>query len=155
MATDKISMARLQELHPSIRQSAIDAYTEACKITPVGVHPFITETFRSFERSNELYAQGRTKPGKIVSNAKAGQSYHNYGCAIDYCLQINGKVSWVVDANWIKVANVFKKHGFKWGGDWKFKDYPHVEKTNGYTWKQLLAKHNSKDFIPGNKYVNV
>lgn len=153
---DSISMGRLNTLHPRIRQKAIDAYTEACRITPVGVHPFITETTRSFERSAQLYNQGRTTPGPIVSNAKAGQSLHNYSLAIDFMLQINGKSSWVVDANWIKVANVFKKYGFSWGGDWtSFKDYPHVENRLGYTVTQLLAKHNAGLFIPGTSYLQL
>lgn len=153
---DKISMGRLAQLHPSIRQSAIDAYTEACRITPVGVHPFITETLRSFERSNELYAQGRTTPGNIVTNAKGGSSLHNYGFALDFVLQINGKPVWKVDANWMKVVAVFKKHGFTWGGDFKsIPDAPHFEKSFGLGWRDLLARHNSKNFIPGNTYVNV
>lgn len=169
MATDKISMDRLQQLHPSIRQSAIDAYIEACRVTPVGVHPFITETLRSFERSNALYAQGRTAPGQIVTNAKGGSSLHNYGLAIDFVIQVNGKEVWKVDANWMKVVEVFKKHGFRWGADWdgdgKTKaqgdkdeglvDAPHFEKTNGLGWRELLAKYNAKDFIPGDTYVNV
>lgn len=159
MATDKTSMARLNECHPSIREKAIAAYTEACRITPVGVHPFITEAYRSFKRSDELYAQGRTKSGSIVSNSKAGQSYHNYGMGIDYCLQINGKTSWKVDANWRKVAEVFKKYGFDWGGDYKgsFKDYPHVEYKKYGTWQQMLVKWNNGDtFIQdGIKYVNL
>src|SRR5690242_13033419 len=104
MSTDNISLSRLQLLHPAIRQSAIDAYNEAVQKTPSGVHPFITETLRSFERSNELYAQGRTKPGDIVSYAKGGQSYHNYGLAIDFVNQIDGKDFWPkqpeLDKNW-------------------------------------------------------
>lgn len=156
MATDQKSIDRLNELHPSIRQSAIDAYTEACRVTPVGVHPFITEAHRSFKRSDDLYAQGRTKPGSIVTNAKGGQSIHNYYLAIDFVLLINGKMSWVVDENWKKVAAIFKKHGFTWGGDWKsFKDYPHFEKTNGYSLKQIQAKYAAKDFIPGTLYIRL
>jgi len=156
MATDSTSLKRLNELHPSIRQSAIDAYTEACKVTPVGVHPLITEAYRSFERSDELYAQGRTKPGQIVSNARGGQSLHNYGLAIDFVLIVNGKMVWEVNADWMTVVKVFKKYGFEWGGDWNsLKDYPHFQKTFGLTTKQLLAKHNMKDFIPGQTYVNV
>lgn len=154
--TDTKSIALLQNLHPKCRQQALDAYYEAVKATPVGVHPFIVETLRSFERSNDLYAQGRTKLGDIVTNAKAGQSYHNYGLAIDFCLMIDGKMNWQVDANWRVVVNIFKKHGFSWGGDFKsIKDYPHFEMTFGYNWRSLLQKCNAKDFIPGTKYLNL
>lgn len=158
MLGDKISLDRLNLLHPAIRGEAIEAYLEACKLTPVGVHPFITQTDRSFEESDHLYQQGRTVPGSIVTNAKAGQSYHNYKMALDFCLQIGGKAIWdQKNPNWKIVVDCFKKRGFKWGGDWvgKLKDYPHLEKTLGYNWQQLLAKHNSGDFIPGHTYVNV
>ena len=156
MATDKTSMERLSQLHPAVRQSAIDAYTEACKVTPVGVHPFITETMRSFKRSDELYAQGRTTPGSIVTNAKGGSSLHNYGLAIDFVLLINEKMSWKVDKNWMKVVEVFKKHGWKWGGDFQsITDYPHFEKTMGLTLKQVQNKYKMKDFIEGNTFINL
>jgi len=144
MAEDLISIGRLQKLHPKLRDKAIAAYREAVKVTPIGVHPFITETLRSFERSDALYAQGRTKPGSIVTNAKGGSSYHNYAMAIDFANQINGKIDWKVDKNWLKVVEVFKKYGFKWGGDFNsIKDYPHFEMSFGYTVKQLLALYNA------------
>lgn len=151
------SLERLQQLHPIIRAKAIDAYNEAVKATPAGVHPYIDQTYRSFEESDRLYAQGRTTPGEIVSNAKGGQSWHNYGLALDFHLQINGKDVWDQNnPNWKVVVNIFKAHGFTWGGDWKgFKDYPHLEYKAGYTLAQLQAKHNSKDFIQGNTYLNL
>ena len=165
--SDLKSLQRLQQLHPKIRNKAIDAYNEAVKITPVGVHPFITQTIRSFDESTHLYALGRTivnpdgksakKPmGNIVSNSKAGQSYHNYALALDFVLLINGKESWDIDANWMVVVNVFKKHGFTAGIDFKtFKDAPHFEMTLGNNWRTLLAKYNAKDFIEGTNYLNL
>lgn len=156
MMTDQISLDRLNQLHPAIKDEAIEAYLEACRLTPKGIHPFITQTVRSFAESDELYAKGRTKPGAIVTNAKAGQSYHNYGLAIDFVIQVNGTFSWKVDKNWMIVVDCFKKRGFTWGGDFKsIPDAPHFEKTLGNNWKILLAKHNSGDFIPGETYVNV
>ncbi len=152
-----VSIQRLNQLHPAIRQSALDAYDEAVKATPVGVHPLITQTSRSFEESDKLYAQGRTTPGKIVSNSKAGQSYHNYSLALDFALVINGTVTWDVNEDWMTVVNIFKKHGFTWGGDFtgKFKDYPHLENKLGYNWRDLLYKHNMQDFMPGTDYVKI
>lgn len=167
MATDKASMDRLELLHPLVRESAKRAYTKACKITPVGVHPFITETDRSFERSDALYNQpwdGKDNDGdgKIdeadekVSNAKGGESIHNYKLALDFVILINGKMSWSVDSNWMKVVQCFKEEGWDWGGDWRsFKDYPHLEKKLGYSLKQLQAKYKMKDFIKGNTYLNL
>jgi len=156
MATDSTSIRRLNELHPDIRQDAIDAYTLACKITPVGVHPLITEALRSFERSDDLYAQGRTKPGNIVTNAKGGNSMHNYALAIDFVLMVNGKMAWDVNENWMKVVKCFKDKGFTWGGNFRsIKDYPHLEKTKGNTLSQLKFKYANKDFIPGTKFINL
>jgi len=151
------SLEKLNLLHPKIRQAALDAYAEAVKATPADVHPVIDQTYRSFEESDKLYQQGRTTPGEIVSNSKAGQSYHNYSLALDFHLQIDGKDSWEVDHNWMIVVNIFKKHGFTWGGDFagSFKDYPHLENKLGYNWRQLLTLHNSGDFIAGTNFVNI
>lgn len=153
---EQLSIERLKLLHPKLRESGLAAYDEAVRKTPEGVHPLITQTLRTFEESNTLYAQGRTKPGKIVTNARAGASYHNYGLALDFVLVVGGKVLWKVDENWMTVVKAFKDHGFFWGGDFKsLKDYPHFENRFGYTWRQLLAKHNSKDFIEGTNYVKL
>jgi peptidoglycan L-alanyl-D-glutamate endopeptidase CwlK len=121
------------------------AYTEAVMKTPVGVHPVIIQGLRTFEESDLLYQKGRTRPGPKVTNAKAGQSYHNYGMALDFALQVNGKIIWKVTKDWMTVVDIFKAHGWSWGGDWKgsLKDYPHLEKTFGYNWRDLLALHNA------------
>jgi hypothetical protein len=154
MSTDNVSLQRLQLLHPAIREDAIQAYNEAVKQTPAGVHPVIIQTLRTFEESDLLYQKGRTRPGPVVTNAKAGQSYHNYGLAIDFALQINGKIIWQVTKDWMTVVNIFKAHGFSWGGSWKgsLKDYPHLEKTLNYNWRELLKKHNNHE-VDSNGYV--
>lgn len=146
---DTISLARLNLLHPLIREDAIKAYQEAVEQTPVGVHPFITQTVRSFQESDYMYQQGRTRPGSIISYAKGGQSYHNYGLALDFVNLIGGKMVWPKrpeqDENWMTVVNIFKKYGFEAGIDWKGKkrDAPHFQKTFGYHWSELLAIHNA------------
>lgn len=150
-----ISIDRLNQLHPLIRQSALDAYAESVKSTPEGVHPLITQTFRSFEESDKLYAQGRTEPGKIVTNSKAGQSYHNFYLALDFALIVNGELSYIVNNNWMIVVNAFKDHGFFWGGDFpgNFKDYPHFENRMEKNWRDLLVMHDDKKFVPGTEYI--
>lgn len=160
------SIERLNQLHPKIRKQALDAYAEAVKVTPSGVHPYITQTLRTFKESDDLYAQGRTVKGDIVTNAKAGQSYHNYGLALDFVIQRNGVMDWSFDNDWQTVVNVFKKHGFIWGADWNnngitkaqgdktesIVDAPHFQMTLGYRWKQLLALHNAGK-VDKNGYV--
>ena len=153
--TDQHSLDLLNQLHPKVRQSAIDAYNEAVQATPKGVHPSITQTYRSFEESDKIYQQGRTTPGGIVSNAKAGQSWHNWSLALDFVLLANGNQSWKVDNNWMVVVSVFKKHGWAWGGDWKsFKDFPHLEKQCGQTLKGLMELKKNGKFIPGTNFID-
>ena len=163
---EQLSIQRINQLHPLIRQAALDAYSEAVKATPAGIHPFIKNTFRTFTEQTAKYALGRTvvnpdgksaaKPfGNIVTDAKAGQSYHNYGLALDFDIEFNGAEEWNVDANWMIVVNCFKKYGFTWGGDWGgFKDTPHLENKLGYTWQDLLVKYNNEDFT-GINYINL
>jgi peptidoglycan L-alanyl-D-glutamate endopeptidase CwlK len=154
---ESLSIDKLKILHPLIRQDAIDAYLESVAKTPVGCHPYITETYRSFEKQAEYYAQGRTKPGAIITHAKPGQSYHQYYLALDFVLLIDGSESWIVDKNWLIVVDCFKKYGFEWGGDFPTnkEDYPHFEKRLGYIWEDLLILYNNKDFISGTEYLNL
>ena len=142
------SIERIQTAHPKLRALLLKTYQEAVKATPVGVHPYIDEVLRTFKRSDELYAQGRTKPGPIVTNAPGGTSLHNYGLACDFHLQINGKDVWPnspeKDVNWMKVIKIFEKAGFKSGLYFKtIKDAPHFEYTFGYSVKQLLALYKA------------
>jgi peptidoglycan L-alanyl-D-glutamate endopeptidase CwlK len=111
------------------------------------------QTLRTFEEQDALYQKGRTRPGPKVTNAKPGTSYHQYGLAIDFCNQINGKLVWKVDKNWMKVVGLYKAAGWSWGGDWKgFQDQPHLEKTFGYHWRDLLKKHQNEE-VDKNGYV--
>lgn len=134
-------------VHPTVRQNAWDAIFELYK---KGIYVLITQGFRSFAEQNDLYAQGRSKGGNIVTNAKGGESNHNYGLALDFALYIKGgaDVSWDEKADfngdkaadWLQVVQAFKARGFTWGGDFRsFKDTPHVEMTFGLNWHQLLA----------------
>ncbi|NVO84296.1 M15 family metallopeptidase [Hymenobacter terrestris] len=98
----------------------------------VGV-PFITECYRSPERQNELYAQGRTKAGLVVTYKRGGQSKHNQGPptpAMDVAfLLADGSVSWS-GLLLSKFARLMKYADARvvWGGDWpSFKDRPHFE----------------------------
>jgi len=100
---------------------------------------FITDGLRTIQEQNELYAQGRTKPGNIVTNARGGDSIHNYGLAIDVAFQRDGKLSYSNDL-YKKIVPIAKSLGMTWGGDWaSFPDKPHFEYTNGLTLKQIKA----------------
>lgn len=159
---DTKSIQKLQALHPKVAAIAVAAYNEACQKTPANVHPYVVQGLRTFEESDALYALGRTKvnpdgktakkpKGNIVTNAKAGQSYHNYGLAFDIGILVDGKDVWTMNPI---VTEVFKAHGFEWGGDFKtLLDEPHFEMRFGHNWRDLLASHNAKKFIKGTEFV--
>jgi len=175
---DKITLERIQLLHPKLRNEVETIYRS--QIVPALSGRAICRfayTLRTFAEQDALFAQGRTRlfdtNGKrlgIVTKAKGGQSIHNYGLALDIVLLVdkdgNGtfeSASWeeVKDfdgdkkADWMEIVSILEANGWEWGGKWKFKDSPHFQKDYGYTWQQLLAKYNKKDFIPGTTYVNI
>jgi peptidoglycan L-alanyl-D-glutamate endopeptidase CwlK len=92
--------------------------------------PFLTCTHRSIEEQAKLYAMGRTVAGKIVTNAKPGQSKHNLmpSKAFDVAFKNeNGTVNWSSDL-FAKFALIIETYGVNWGGHFKsFKDFPHYE----------------------------
>ncbi|MGH1517504.1 M15 family metallopeptidase [Chryseobacterium sp. JK1] len=154
---DSITLQRIEKLHPSVRDEVKKIIAECDEALTGRAKVRITQGLRTFDEQNELYAQGRTKPGKKVTNAKGGQSIHNYGFAVDICLSIDGKTAnwgttkdWDNDkvADWYECVKIFARHGWDWGGNWKtFKDLPHFEKKNSnnkpYNWRELLQ--NKKD----------
>lgn len=98
-----------------------------------GVTLQIVQGLRTVEEQDKLFAKGRTAPGKIVTKARGGKSWHNYGLAVDLAPVINGKVSWSENFDWSIIGKLGKKEGLFWGGDWKnFQDRPHLEYTRGY-----------------------
>lgn len=122
-----------------------------------GIYLIVTEGFRTVARQNELYAQGRSKPGKVVTNARGTDynSQHQFGVAFDvamnYDVDGDGKVS---DDIWNSkgfsaVAKIAKssKVGLAWGGDWKgLVDTPHFYlKKWGSTTKKLKSKYGTPD----------
>jgi peptidoglycan L-alanyl-D-glutamate endopeptidase CwlK len=98
---------------------------------------------RTWEEQAKIYAQGRTAPGKIVTNAKPGYSNHNYGIAVDMGVFKEGKYldgSKPSEAETFhrKAAVIAEKYNIEWGGSWKsFKDYPHFEYKTGKTLSQM------------------
>lgn len=159
---DSYTLKKINLIHPKLRAELLQIYRE---ILTRGVKIRITDTLRTFEEQDKLYAQGRTAPGARVTNAKAGQSYHNYGLAVDFSLLLRGgkKVSWNMNLDldndslkdWNEVVAVFKHYGWDWGGNWtSFKDYPHFEKTFGFTTKQLLDRYNSNQLEDGYVKIN-
>jgi len=125
---------RLRQAVPSLAA----AYSEALRrwvgdpVLRLAGLPIITECYRSPERQDELFEQGRSKPGPVVTYKRGGESNHNKvpTPALDVAfLLVDGSVSWS-GLLLSKFARLMKAADARvhWGGDWpKFKDRPHFE----------------------------
>lgn len=109
----------------------------------------IGETLRTKEEQNALYAQGRTEPGSIVTNAK-GSSYssmHQWGIAFDF-FRNDGSGAFNESGDFFqKVGEIGKSLGLEWGGDWKsIKDKPHFQLPDwGTTPLKLKTAYKTPD----------
>lgn len=150
---DSATLARIKTAHPKLRTELGKIYDEIVEAVKGRAIVRFAYVLRTFEEQEALYAQGRTKPGKIVTNARGNRSYHNYGLAVDIVLiwdkDGNGTHETAVwdiktdfdgdkKSDWMEVVTIFKQYGWEWGGDWGFKDYPHFQKTFGHSIVQLL-----------------
>ncbi|SEN33922.1 peptidoglycan L-alanyl-D-glutamate endopeptidase CwlK [Mesobacillus persicus] len=132
------------ELHPVLAYQSDLLIKQA---EAKGIRVIITDDFRSYHEQEELYAIGRTAEGKIVTQAQAGESYHNFGLAVDFALlNDEGQAIWDMDydgnlngqSDWMEVVGLAKGLGFEWGGDWRqFKDYPHLQMDFGLSIRDL------------------
>jgi peptidoglycan LD-endopeptidase CwlK len=130
-----INSRSLDDLAPPAKQRAL-AFIAAASAK--GIDLLVTSTYRDSESQDALYAQGRSTPGNIVTRARAGQSWHNWRCALDVVPLVNGKAIWDDQALWKQVGEIGKSCGLEWAGDWKtFKEYPHFQYTGGLTLAQL------------------
>lgn len=114
------------------------AFVAAC--AKLGIDVIITSTYRDAESQNALYAQGRTAPGKKVTNAAGGDSLHNWRVAFDFVPVANGKAIWDDAKLWERCGAIAESVGLEWGGRWtKFPDKPHCQDTGGLTIAQYKA----------------
>jgi peptidoglycan L-alanyl-D-glutamate endopeptidase CwlK len=172
-------------LHPAIALEVKGGIEEAEKLIAPNIAIRVVQGKRSKEEQEALFAQGRTKPGPIVTKARWWQTYHFYGLAFDFAFAIdkNGdgkydEINWdtIKDfdhdgvPDWREVVRVFTAKGYRWGADWDkdgitkaegdkdehLVDAPHLEKTFGYNYNQLLEKYNAGQFISStDKYVKL
>lgn len=128
-----------------LMQRKIDLVLEEMKL--LGYEMRVTQGYRSIEEQNALYAQGRTTPGLIVTKARGGDSFHNYGVAADFVFRKEGYN--VPENLWLTFGTIAKKHGLEWGGDWtSFIDKPHLQLTLGYSLADF--KNGKVDYLKYN-----
>jgi peptidoglycan LD-endopeptidase CwlK len=126
---------KIDDLHPLV---AARAKRFLIDCTANGLDVLITCTTRTNQEQDALYDQGRTLPGKIVTNVSGGNSFHNWGLAFDVVPMRNGKPVWGTSAKedkalWQAVGKIGVDAGLEWGGNWiSFKDYPHFQYTKGH-----------------------
>lgn len=133
--SEKVIATLLPPLHGPARQLVR-------KAAEAGIQIKLISGTRTYAEQQALYDQGRTKPGKIVTNAKPGSSWHNHGAAFDIGIFRDGQ--YVPESPAYRtVGQIGKKLGFEWGGDFSsIVDEPHFQMTNGKTLAQARALHD-------------
>ena len=138
------SSRNLSDLLPEVADKC-QAHIDACATERIDL--LITCTLRDFEQQTALYQQGRTAPGGIVTNARAGDSAHNYGRAYDVVPMRNGKPVWGTIADmdaalWRRVGELGESVGMEWAGRWKtFRELAHFQDLGGMTIASLKSEH--------------
>jgi len=132
-----INSRNINQLSPNVA-SLCSQFIAKCKEQNIDV--IITSTYRDYESQNAIYMQGRTTAGSMVTNAKGGQSYHNFRVAFDFCPIVNGKAQWKDTATFAKCGVIAESLGLEWAGRWlRFKELAHCQYTEGKTLQQLRA----------------
>ncbi len=137
---------RLEDLDARVAEMCAK-HLAAC--AAAGIPCTVTFTYRSNETQDALYAQGRTKPGRIVTNARAGSSFHNYRLAYDATPQcLLALPNWgdtpahqhETDRIWALYGKLAKAQGLRWGGDFhSIRDRPHCEWSGALSLADLRA----------------
>ena len=134
-----MSSRKLTDLHPEMQPMVTRFLVNA---RTAGIDLLVTCTYRSNEEQAALYAIGRTKPGRIVTNAKPGRSTHNNtkdgkpaALAVDVVPMRDGKPVWAAsDPVWKRVGEIGEKVGLEWAGRWTtFREYPHFQHPQAKT----------------------
>lgn len=137
-----INSRNIDDLLPGVA-AMCRRFIEKCKES--GIEILITSTYRDMESQTALYEQGRSKPGRIVTNAKCGQSFHNYRCAFDFVPLVNGKAQWDDIQLITKCGEIGESVGLTWAGRWMtFKELLHFQYSEK-TLAQLQADFRSNN----------
>lgn len=132
-----VNSRMISDLLPVVSEKAVK-FIELCR--QQGIDVIVTSTYRDNESQNALYAQGRTTPGHIVTNARGGQSFHNFRCAFDFVPIVGGKADYTHEETFAKCGKIGQSLGLEWAGEWKsFKELAHLQYTGGLDLKDLQS----------------
>lgn len=128
-----ISSRKIEDLHPIVAAKC-RAHIAACAAE--GIDLLITSTYRDGAEQDRLYAIGRTTPGRKVTNARAGQSFHNYRLAYDIVPLRHGKPVWGTTGEdgklWERIGALGEAQDLEWAGRWsRFREFAHFQYTGG------------------------
>ena len=138
---DKWTERRILTLEPETLDKCVEFLNECFR---KGIQLRVTSTLRTFKEQEELYAKGRTKGGQIVTNARPGRSWHNYGRAFDIVEIKDRRAIWHND-NWDLIGRLGVEAGLEWGGNWRsFQDRPHFQNRNGMTLNEAYEKYQKE-----------
>lgn len=129
MPRDLIERIDLDRLYPPFLDRMLEMVAQ-CRAR--GADYFAICGHRTYTEQDALYAKGRTEKGPVVTNARAGESFHNFGLAVDFCR--DGLVDrrglqpdWRPES-YLILGEEAAGQGLEWAGRWKrFKEYPHVQ----------------------------
>jgi peptidoglycan L-alanyl-D-glutamate endopeptidase CwlK len=125
MTVDTRSAKNIATLNPEVQPLARQLIEQA---VAAGIHAKVISGHRTYVEQDELYAQGRTKKGPIVTKARGGYSNHNFGLAFDIGIfSTDGKTYHGEHKDYKRVGEIGEKLGLEWGGRWKFVDEPHFQ----------------------------
>ena len=133
---DERSERNIATLLPQVQPLARALIESAAAI---GIAIKVISGTRTYEEQNALYEQGRSKPGRIVTNARGGYSNHNFGVAFDIGVFEGGRYL-EESPLYEKVGILGESLGLEWGGRWKFKDAPHFQLKTGLTLEQARER---------------
>ena len=128
---DSISEARLKEIHPYVA-SKVKELADRLLLEIIEIR--VVQGLRTYGYQAQLYEQGRSTPGNIVTNCKPGHSYHNFGLAVDVCPFVGGKADWDdTHPAWKRIADLAVSIGFVAGANFQhFVDKPHLQMTGKF-----------------------
>ncbi len=137
---------RLAALDPLTYQKAVRLFAAFTLVT--GRELFIVRTLSTPEEQDALYAQGRTEPGNVVTNAKGGRSWHEVGRGFDVALEElqTQRPTWSTAGSdmelWRLMGMLGKLIGLEWGGDFKsLADFGHFHDARGESLDKARATY--------------
>ncbi|HEY3347637.1 MAG TPA: M15 family metallopeptidase [Nitrospirota bacterium] len=134
MANPKTGSRNGDVLAGLLPEVAVIAEKHLALCLKVGIELVVVQSFRSIEEQARLYAIGRTVPGRKVTNARPGSSWHNFRRAYDVAVMEDGEITWA-SSKYSEAGEIGKSIGLVWGGDFKSVrgDLGHFEYHPGLT----------------------